>query len=63
VVSVNQWPASHRSGTGSTPSQVTWDLWWTKWHWGRFSPSILTSPDNFHSTKCSILIYHTGLVQ
>jgi hypothetical protein len=19
------------------------DLWWTKWHWGRFSPSISVS--------------------
>jgi hypothetical protein len=21
-----------------------WDLWWTKWHWGTFSPSTLVSP-------------------
>jgi hypothetical protein len=26
------------------------DLWWTKWHWGRFSLA------NVHSTNCSILI-------
>jgi hypothetical protein len=26
-----------------------WDLWWTKWHWGRFSPSTSVSPANSHS--------------
>jgi hypothetical protein len=45
--------------------QVTWDLWWTKWHWGRFSSSTSVSPSNSHSTDCStfIIIYHPGLVQ
>jgi hypothetical protein len=33
-----------------------WDLWWTKWHWGRFSPSNSVSPANHHSTKFFILI-------
>jgi hypothetical protein len=28
--------ASHRGGPVSIPGQVMWDLWWTKWHWGRF---------------------------
>jgi hypothetical protein len=27
---------SHRGDPGSNPGQVMWDLWWTKWHWGRF---------------------------
>jgi hypothetical protein len=42
-----------------------WDLWWTKWPWGRFSPSTSVSPANSHSTECSIdiIIYHLGLVQ
>jgi hypothetical protein len=40
-----------------------WDLWWTKWHWGRFSPTILVSSANSHSTACIIIIYHLGLVQ
>jgi hypothetical protein len=31
--------ASRRGGPGSSPGQLMWDLWWTKWHWGRFSPS------------------------
>jgi hypothetical protein len=45
-------------------SQVTWDLWWTKWHWGRFSPSTWVSSANPHSSNCSIIIiYHLGLVQ
>jgi hypothetical protein len=25
----------------SIPRLVTWDLWWTKWHWGRFPLPIL----------------------
>jgi hypothetical protein len=41
------------------------DLWWTKWHWGRFSPSTSVSPANLHSTDCSIfiIIHNPGLVQ
>jgi hypothetical protein len=27
---------SHCDGPGSIPGQVMWDLWWTKWHCGRF---------------------------
>jgi hypothetical protein len=34
-----------------------------KWQWGRFSPSASVFPDNSHSTDCSTLIYHLGLVQ
>jgi hypothetical protein len=56
--------ASHRSGPGSNPGQVMWDLWWTNWHWGRVFPSSLVSPANSHSTDCSTLIIcHSGLVQ
>jgi hypothetical protein len=41
-----------------------WDLWWTKWHWGRFSPSNSVSPANCHSTDCStFMIYHPELIQ
>jgi hypothetical protein len=56
---------SHRGGTASGPGQVMWDLWWTRWHWGKFSPSISVSLANSHSTDCStlIIIYHPGLVQ
>jgi hypothetical protein len=32
-----------------------WGLWWTKRHWGRFSPSISVSLAN-HSTDFSIII-------
>jgi hypothetical protein len=31
-----------------------WGLWWTKQHWGRFSPSTSVSPAN-HSTSFSII--------
>jgi hypothetical protein len=50
---------------GSNPGLVTWDLWWTKWRWGRFSPSTSVSSANLHSNNCSTitLIYHLGLVQ
>jgi hypothetical protein len=43
-----------------------WDLWWTMWHWGRFSPSTSVSPANSHSTECAtiiIIINHLELVQ
>jgi hypothetical protein len=42
----------------------SWDMWWTKWHWGRFSPSTSVSPANSHSTDHFTRInYHPGLVQ
>jgi hypothetical protein len=58
-------PDSYRGGPSSSPSQVMWDLRWTKWHWGRVSPSTSVSPAISHSTDCStfIIIYHPGLVQ
>jgi hypothetical protein len=37
-----------------------WDLWWTKWHWGRFSPSTSVSLASRHSTKFFILIITQG---
>jgi hypothetical protein len=42
-----------------------WDLWWTKWRWGRFPPSTSASPANLHSTNFSTITitYHPGLVQ
>jgi hypothetical protein len=41
------------------------DLWWTKWHWGKFSSSTSVSPANSYSTDYSIFIIvnHPGLVQ
>jgi hypothetical protein len=42
-----------------------WGLWWTKRHWGRFSPRTLVSPAK-HSTYYSTLIiihHHPELVQ
>jgi hypothetical protein len=56
--------ASHCGGPGLNLCQVMKDLWWTRWHWGRFSLSTLVSPANLHSTDCStFIIYHSGLVQ
>jgi hypothetical protein len=42
-----------------------WDLWWTKWRWGKFSPSTSVSPVNLHSTNffTVTITYHPGLVQ
>jgi hypothetical protein len=40
---------SHRGGPVSIPDQFMWDLWWTKWHWDRFSPSSSVFPSQFHS--------------
>jgi hypothetical protein len=33
-----------------------WNLWWTKRHWGRFSPRTSVSPVNRHSANFSIII-------
>jgi hypothetical protein len=33
-----------------------WDLWWTKWQWGRFSQNTSVSITNSHSTDCSKVI-------
>jgi hypothetical protein len=42
-----------------------WDLWCTKWQWGRLYQSISVSPANSHSTDCFtiIIIYHPGQAQ
>jgi hypothetical protein len=56
-------PVSNRGAPGSIPDEITWDVWWTTWHCDQFSPIISVFPANFHSTKCSTLIYHPGLVQ
>jgi hypothetical protein len=39
--------------------------YWTKWRWGRFSPSTSVSPANHHSTNfyTITITYHPGLVQ
>jgi hypothetical protein len=53
---------SRRLRTAAAWVRDMWDLWWTKRHWGRFSPS--TSSLAKHSTDCFtlIIIYHPGLV-
>jgi hypothetical protein len=42
-----------------------WDLWWAKWRWGRFSPSISGSLAYIYSTNFSTITitYHPGLVE
>jgi hypothetical protein len=50
--------ASHRGGPGLRPGSM-WGLWWTKRHWGRFSPSTSVSPAN-HFTNFSIIIITIG---
>jgi hypothetical protein len=55
-------PVTHRGGSASIPGQVVWDLWWTTWHWGGCSSSISISLAKSHSTECSILVCHPGLV-
>jgi hypothetical protein len=48
----------HRGGPGSRPGSM-WGLWWTKLHWGRFSPSTPVALVN-HSTNFSIIIITRG---
>jgi hypothetical protein len=58
------WRLPHNSSSsGSIPGQDLWDLWWTKWYWGRFSPNTSVSPANSHSTKYSIFINLLWLIQ
>jgi hypothetical protein len=45
-----------RGSPGSSLGLVKLDLWWTKCHWGRFSPSTSVSLANLQSTKFSIII-------
>jgi hypothetical protein len=33
-----------------------WDLWLTKWHWHKFSPSISVSPAHSHPINCFIFV-------
>jgi hypothetical protein len=37
------------------PRSAMWDLWWTKWHWCRFSPSTSVSPPLWSSGQGSCL--------
>jgi hypothetical protein len=37
-----------------------WNLWWTKRHRGKFSPSTSLSPANHYSTNFSIIIITRG---
>jgi hypothetical protein len=56
--------AFHCRGPSSSPGQVMWHLWWTKWHWDRFPPNSSVSFAS-HSTDCFALItiHHPCLVQ
>jgi hypothetical protein len=55
---------SQRGGPGSSLGLDMWNLWCTKWCWGKVSPSTSVSPANLHSTSFStITIYHLGLAQ
>jgi hypothetical protein len=40
----------------SSPDQVTWDLWWTTWHWDKFSLSTSVSPANSTAPHSSSII-------
>jgi hypothetical protein len=48
---------------GFEPRSGMWDLWWTKWHWCRFSLSTSVFPASSHPTDCStfIIIVPSGL--
>jgi hypothetical protein len=52
------------AGLASIPGQFLTDLWWTKWHWGRFSRSNSVPPVNSNSTKCfTRLCYRAGTMR
>jgi hypothetical protein len=39
-----------------------WNLWWTKWHWDRFSPNTSVFPCQFHSIGAPLLGKMTKLI-
>jgi hypothetical protein len=45
----------------SASSQIKWDLWWTKWHWCKFSPRTSVSLLNLNFTKYCTLINHQSV--
>jgi hypothetical protein len=47
---------SHREESGLIPGHSLWDLWWTKWHWNRFSPS--TSCCQYHSINAPTCCFY-----
>jgi hypothetical protein len=51
------WPASKLRGQGLFPNQSTWDLWWAKCQFERFSSKYLGFPLSVSFHQCSILIY------
>ena len=63
-------PACHCGAPGSRPNHSTCDLWWTKYHWGRFlseywqlfpvstnTPMLQTHSFNYH--PCYIIVNQT----
>jgi hypothetical protein len=39
-----------------------WDLWWTKWHWDRFSPVNFIPPVlDYLKKRKKLIIFITGL--
>jgi hypothetical protein len=43
--------------------QSMWDLWWTKWHWYRFSPEYFGFPLSIAFHRCSITRKRTVFIQ
>jgi hypothetical protein len=43
-------PASDIGGPSSSSVHSMWDLWWTKWHGDRFSPSSSVLSCQYHFT-------------
>jgi hypothetical protein len=42
--SYNEYIFGHITTMGLNPGQPMWDLWWTKWHWGRFPSKYFGFP-------------------
>jgi hypothetical protein len=45
-------------GPVSRPVRSMWDLWWSKWHWGRFFSEFFGFPLSISFRHCSTLINH-----
>jgi hypothetical protein len=53
-------PISYSGGTGLSPGQVMWDLWWTRFFFEYFGFPCQFS---FHRLLYIYHLYHPGLAQ
>jgi hypothetical protein len=57
---INHQPVTTEAKIESVSGYYVWDLWWTKWQWGKFSYEYVGFvPVLFY--HCTIFISHSGI--